>query len=397
VKGAFVTGSYPPLRCRSALDVCLVTQQFPPEGHAGGIATYTKLLAEGLVEAGCRVTVLTQSLTRRPARDRQGDLSVLRIPNLLRSPVPSAIARALTVRRALELFDRRFDAIEYPSWAGEGAFVPSSAAPVLAVRLVTTVRTVRSYWKAKLKERLATPLLAALESRSVRRAQLRMSGTAAHAGSAAVEFAIPLASIEVVPFGVPLAPRVAGPSDPIVTIVGRLEPRKGTDLALEAAARVTRAVPNARFIFAGEIGRDRHGRSYQDVVASDRRLKDAVRLLGPVDEADVHHLRRKSRVILVPSLSESFGLTYLEAMAAGRPLVAFDIPAAREVLAGAPVPLVAPNADALAAAVMNLLADDVACDELAEAGWTFVRDHYTAERMIAATVEAYRAAAARAV
>jgi hypothetical protein len=46
---------------------------------------------------------------------------------------------------------------------------------------------------------------------------------------------------------------------------------------------------------------------------------------------------------------------------------------------------------------MNLLADDVACDELAEAGWTFVRDHYTAERMIAATVEAYRAAAARAV
>lgn len=372
-------------------NVCLISQQFPPETAWGGIATYVHLLAEGLGEAGCAVTVVSRSLTNTAIREEHGNLLVWRVPNAARlSLLPNFIARPLAVRRFLQVLNRQFDVVEYPSWAGEGALVPASAATVVAVRLVTTVRTVHAYWKSSVKERAASPILDRLESSSVHRARLRISGTASHAASAAAQFGIPRESIAIVPYGIRIPAKTPLSGAPVVLIVGRLEPRKGTEIALRAAGLVAASMPKARFVFAGQIGRDRQGTPYQDVVARDSRLSRAVTLMGRVDQASLERLREQSSVIMVPSLAESFGLTYLEAMAAGRALIAFDIPPARELLGGDGIPLVPPNSEALADAVLELLSDHDKCVQIAEAGWRLLLERYTVERMVANTLDVYR-------
>lgn len=372
--------------------VCLITQEFPPDTAWGGIATYAAHLADGLVRAGCSVTVISRSMSGAESREDRGDLLVWRIPNTVRpSALPNFLARPLAVRRALRTIERPFDVIEYPSWTGEAAFIPRSAARILAVRLVTTVRTAQRYSKTTLKQRAAAPILHRLESVAVRRANVRMSGTDDHARSSAAEFGVPRESIAVVPLGIPL-PRERPPSgEPVVLIVGRLEPRKGTEIALRAASLVAAAMPEARFVFAGQVGRDLRGVSYRDLVARDSTLTACVTLLGRVDAASLARLREESGVIVVPSLAESFGLTYLEAMAAGRALVAFDIPAARELLASAGIPLVPPTAEALAGELLDLLSDAARCRRVGEIGRALVRERYSVERMVADTLSAYGA------
>ena len=196
--------------------------------------------------------------------------------------------------------------------------------------------------------------------------------------------------IAIVPYGIRIPAKTPLSGAPVVLIVGRLEPRKGTEIALRAAGLVAASMPKARFVFAGQIGRDRQGTPYQDVVARDSRLSRAVTLMGRVDQASLERLREQSSVIMVPSLAESFGLTYLEAMAAGRALIAFDIPPARELLGGDGIPLVPPNSEALADAVLELLSDHDKCVQIAEAGWRLLLERYTVERMVANTLDVYR-------
>jgi alpha-1,3-rhamnosyl/mannosyltransferase len=59
--------------------------------------------------------------------------------------------------------------------------------------------------------------------------------------------------------------------------------------------------------------------------------RDKVRHLGWLDDGALGHLYRHARAIAIPSLHEGFGLPILEAMEAGAPVIASDIPAFREV------------------------------------------------------------------
>ncbi|TMD58675.1 MAG: glycosyltransferase family 4 protein [Chloroflexi bacterium] len=327
------------------------------------------------------MTVVSRSLTNTAIREEHGNLLVWRVPNAARlSLLPNFIARPLAVRRFLQVLNRQFDVVEYPSWAGEGALVPASAATVVAVRLVTTVRTVHAYWKSSVKERAAA-------DRTFWRA---VGGRGARERLREVAVATNVVDVAIVPYGIRIPAKTPLSGAPVVLIVGRLEPRKGTEIALRAAGLVAASMPKARFVFAGQIGRDRQGTPYQDVVARDSRLSRAVTLMGRVDQASLERLREQSSVIMVPSLAESFGLTYLEAMAAGRALIAFDIPPARELLGGDGIPLVPPNSEALADAVLELLSDHDKCVQIAEAGWRLLLERYTVERMVANTLDVYR-------
>jgi glycosyltransferase involved in cell wall biosynthesis len=120
--------------------------------------------------------------------------------------------------------------------------------------------------------------------------------------------------------------------------LGRLESGpKGLDLLLTAFADLVERHPDARLTIAG----DGPGRADLEALATSLGVGDRVAFVGRVEGDAKWRLLDRSTILVVPSRYESFGLVALEALAAGTPVVAFDIPSMREILtdgSGALVP-----------------------------------------------------------
>ncbi|MCY0886519.1 MAG: glycosyltransferase [Firmicutes bacterium] len=140
---------------------------------------------------------------------------------------------------------------------------------------------------------------------------------------------IPRDRFHVLPHGVDLPPRVPPrPGRGRVGLVGRLHPDKGGDLFLAAMARVMAEDPAVTAVVAGD------GPAGPALRAAARRLGIAGRVEWAGWVEDPARLWGGLDLVVLPSRREGFGLAALEAMAWGRPLVAADIPAFREITAG---------------------------------------------------------------
>lgn len=110
------------------------------------------------------------------------------------------------------------------------------------------------------------------------------------------------------------------PQDPIVLFYSVLLPRKGFQTLLRAFPMVRAQIPSARLVMAGDDPRGLAGQILEE--AHRLGIADAITLAGPVAPADAPSLFRRARVFCQPSHGEPFGMTILEAMASGRPVVA---------------------------------------------------------------------------
>lgn len=146
-------------------------------------------------------------------------------------------------------------------------------------------------------------------------------------------------------------PAPCPPGAPLILAAGRLVAQKGFDLAIRAFARA--AAPGARLAIVGE------GPSRADLLALAARLGVADRVELPGYAPDLRPWLDRARVFLLSSRFEGYGAVVVEALAAGRPVVAFDCtPAAIELLHGAPERgIVVPtgDVDALARALEQAL------------------------------------------
>ena len=114
-----------------------------------------------------------------------------------------------------------------------------------------------------------------------------------------------------------------GPRGPYLLAVGTLEPRKNLPLLLDALRLLRREARDLELVLVGRIG------WLQSLPLSD--LAPHVRLAGSVPDEELPALYAGAACFVLPSLYEGFGLPLAEAMAAGVPAVASDIPALREV------------------------------------------------------------------
>ena len=121
---------------------------------------------------------------------------------------------------------------------------------------------------------------------------------------------------------------------PVVLFVGRVQPLKGVDIAVDAFAAVHEVLPEARFVVVG-------GPSGQQGSTELTRVKHRIRELGLDHAVHMWEAQPHQRVpifyhaadlLVVPSRSESFGLVAAEAQATGLPVVAADVGGLRHVV-----------------------------------------------------------------
>jgi glycosyltransferase involved in cell wall biosynthesis len=175
------------------------------------------------------------------------------------------------------------------------------------------------------------------------------------------------ARVRVVPHPSPLVP-TAAPGPPVprrLLFVGRLTAGKGVRLLLEALARLRAPGWQAVLVGEGPLAADLARR------IEAMGLAPRVRLAGGVEaEALADHYREASVVVMPSVAPESFGLAGLEAMAHGRPVVAFPSGGVTEWLEDGVTGLLAARGDAgaLAAALDRLLADPALAGRLGANG-----------------------------
>lgn len=140
-----------------------------------------------------------------------------------------------------------------------------------------------------------------------------------------------------------------------VLVLANLDARKGVLVALDAFVRLADRVPQARLVIAGSGPQEDELRRR---IAAAGPLAGRVRLAGRVDRDTARAAVRGCALLCVPSFGEPFGMTILEAMACGRPVVATDAGGPRHLVSREGGRLVPPgDAVALAGALHELLVD----------------------------------------
>ncbi|MEN3537079.1 glycosyltransferase family 4 protein [Microbispora sp. ZYX-F-249] len=298
--------------------VCPYTWEVP-----GGVQAHIRDLAEALIEDGHKVSVIA------PAAD-DAELPPYVTPAGRAVPVPynGSVAR---------LAFGFLSANRVRKWIREGGFdvlhVHEPAVPSLGVLACWVARgpivaTFHASYERSRAMSVAAPMLqSALEKITGRIAvsDAARKTLVEHLGGDAV----------LIPNGVTVR-RYAegeplpgwGPDGGVIGFLGRMdEPRKGLAVLLEAFALLAPERPGLRLLIAGPGDPD----DVLDRVPAPYR--DRVGLLGMVSEADKVRAYHSVDVFCAPNLGgESFGIVLTEAMSAGAPILASDIPAFRRVL-----------------------------------------------------------------
>jgi glycosyltransferase involved in cell wall biosynthesis len=210
--------------------------------------------------------------------------------------------------------------------------------------------------------------------------------SAEDAATAITEKVMPAAKVEAIGNGVVISDfanisesavqswreRLELPRDSVVIgTVGRLVAEKGYREFFQAAGQVAASNPSVRVLVVGDVlkgDRDPFAATVVEILASDQNLRDKVRFSGFTD--DVPPLMQLIDVFVLASYREGMPRSIIEAMAAGKPVVASDIRGCREEVVDGVTGFLVPvrDAPALARSIEILVKDSKLRGELGLAG-----------------------------
>lgn len=346
------------------MNVLLVSREFPPF-RGGGIGTYTEQAAHALADAGHRAVVLTVSHDGSASRSPHAAdprVPVVRLPLVVGDdwsrPAPaidtpetramfgamgpwSVLSRGVATALPALVREHDIDVVEAPEcgallwWTLNrrriGRDAPrraDGAEPLYVVHLHSPNAWIDA------ENRQAAPRRPSLELRQAERESAQWADTVicpSHDLGAWASRHWDLPRVHTVPYPLGfLSPRdnpVHDASGPVrALLVGRLEPRKGVDIAFRALTIAGRRGVDARLALAGQDTRDaRSGawfahRSLRAIVPPE--LADRVALLGKLDATGLADARRAANVALVPGAFDNFPYAAMESMSEGLPVIA---------------------------------------------------------------------------
>ena len=181
------------------------------------------------------------------------------------------------------------------------------------------------------------------------------------------------------------------PDAVLIGCFGRVRAQKGVDLLVEAALRLLPSRPRVQVIFTGRVTEDQKA-FHADLLAriAAAGLSDRIRFLGELPWEEVVQRYQALDLFAAPARWEGFGLTPLEAMACGVPVVATRVGAFESLIPPQAGTLIETSAEALTAALARWLDDPAALAAAGHAARAHVMAHHRIEDEAAALVALYR-------
>ncbi len=394
----------------------------PGSGDAGGMNVYVVELATRLAQAGLDVEIFTRATSGDLPPEFEIAPGVL-VRHIVAGPFTGLTKQELPAQ--LCVFAREVLRVEASHALGHYDLVHSHywlsgqvgalASDRWGVPLVHTMHTMARIKNAALAAGDRPEPMARLigEEQVVEAADLLLANTRTEARQLVELYGAPEDRVKVVHPGVDLdvfrpgdrrqaRERVAVPVDAkVMMFVGRLQPLKGPDVTIRAAAELLRRRPDLRsslvvLMIGGPSGTGVDEPDPLGRLADELGVSDVVRFLDPVERRELAAYYQAADVVTVPSYNESFGLVAIEAQACGTPVVAADVgglsTAVRDGVGGVLVEGHRP-AD-YATAVEELFRNPALHARLARSGAAYARD-FSWNATAHHTLAAYRSVLAR--
>jgi glycosyltransferase involved in cell wall biosynthesis len=375
----------------------IATDQWAPD-VVGGAARVAAESAQALAARGHETVVLAPRADGRPAVECVGALEVHRC--LRRGPLPQTFSDVAEGWRAARRRRGRFDlALVHQNTLAAG-FAAARADVPLALVFHSSIPLEQRFRRARLAppQRLAllalAPALVAIERTAVAAAARALVLSrfsrdillAAHPGAAGREVTV-TGGVDASWFESPserpsLRARLGlPPARPLLAAVRRLEPRMGHEELLQAAALLHRDGLDFTLALAGDGALQTRLRA----LAAELGLEEVVVFLGRIGDEELRWLYAAADVSVVPTIAyEGFGMSTVESLAAGTPVVGTRVGATPELLEPLDPRLLVdrPSPEELAHAIHGAL--DRADDAYRARCKAYAHDRYVWERAIVA-------------
>ena len=334
----------------------------PGTGDAGGLNVYVVQVAKRLADRGTEVEIFTRAVCRDtpPLAELAPGVLVRSVAagpfeELDKHDLPAQVCQfTLEVLRAEAAAEPgRYDLVHAHYWLS--GKVGAAAKERWGVPLVQSMHTLGKVKNAALAagDTPEPEMRIRGELEVVAAADRLVANTAAEARQLTGLYGADPARVEVVnpgadlsvfrpggPQGAAAARHALGiaPDAVVLLFVGRVQPLKGPDVLLRAAARLVETDPGLRqllqvVIVGGPSGRQQRADPDQmRELAAQLGIGDLVRFEPPCPQDELARWYRAATVMLAPSHSESFGLVALEAQACGTPVVAASVGGLRTVV-----------------------------------------------------------------
>lgn len=313
------------------MNICLVSTGFPPE-NGGGIGTYIYNLSKGLVLLGHTVHVITPTDQGVYSLEKMDELFVHRLPkkslSILESYFPGIRWSFQLYQLIKELHKKStFDLIEFPNWEASGVVSQLLLKIPVVVRLHTPFFETLSLDSDQFT--FGDKMVCRFEQWSCKKANQLVSSTRCHAKTIIDRYKMHISDICILPLGI-IDKNIKAESTKSsyenfkILYVSRLENRKGTLAFLKSLPLIYRQCPNIQVDIIGSDRSHAPGniKFRQYFKQNFDVLSDVVTFHGFVDDTTLDRFYNNADLFVVPSVYESFGLIYVEAMMYGLPSIA---------------------------------------------------------------------------
>jgi glycosyltransferase involved in cell wall biosynthesis len=347
--------------------------EYPPETGGGGIGSYVASIAPALADRGHAIHILS-CVEGQKLRDYEEDgvqihrRGLIYLPGLARLKsflkIPNTATRFKTGLSAFIEYRRlgvNFDVVEIPDWGAEGWLFAFLHTKPLVAHLHTPLPLIRKYNKQPINRDVLYSSF--MEAYSVNRSDLITSSSNILRDELSKIGWLRGSSVEVLSYPIDCHKwndiEPVQNTEPIVLFLGRLEQRKAPELVVNAFSKIKDEIPQAKVLFVGRANGQRDGVPYNDWVKKIAGNDKQFQFINQVPRYKLKEIFSKSRVLVMPSWFDSFGLVAAEAMASGRPVVVSETSGVSELVKFAKGGRVVPpgNPQALAEALLIFLKD----------------------------------------